>query len=105
MNLNELFIQGGLYNLNSSEAERRKKIMELKALSVEISRPPPRQKGQQAGPSLGAGATGAPPGSRGKGRSQLSFVPRAVASSSSNGNGSSSAPKSNADFRSMLLKK
>ena len=26
MNLNELFIQSGLYNLSSSEAERRKKI-------------------------------------------------------------------------------
>ena len=29
MNLNELFIQGGLYNLNSSEAERRKKIEDI----------------------------------------------------------------------------
>ena len=29
MNLNEIFIQGGLYNLNSSEAERRKKIEDL----------------------------------------------------------------------------
>ena len=26
MNLNELFIQSGLYNLNSSESDRRKKI-------------------------------------------------------------------------------
>ena len=29
MNLTEIFIQGGLYNLNSSEAERRKKIEDL----------------------------------------------------------------------------
>lgn len=29
MNLNELFIQGGLYNLSSSEAERRKKIEDI----------------------------------------------------------------------------
>lgn len=29
MNLNELFIQGGLYNLNSSEAERRQKIEDI----------------------------------------------------------------------------
>lgn len=29
MSLNELFIQGGLYNLNSSEAERRKKIEDI----------------------------------------------------------------------------
>ena len=77
-----------------------------KPLSVEISRPPPR-KGAQPGPSLGAGVA---LGSRGKGRSQLSFVPRAVAATTSgNGaNGSSAGaavPKSNADFRSMLLKK
>jgi len=26
MNLDELFIQGGLYNLNSSEVERKQKI-------------------------------------------------------------------------------
>ena len=29
MNLDELFIQGGLYNLSSSEAERRKKIEDV----------------------------------------------------------------------------
>jgi hypothetical protein len=29
MNLNELFIQGGLYNLSSSEAERRQKIEDI----------------------------------------------------------------------------
>ena len=29
MNLDELFIQGGLYNLNSSESERKQKIEEL----------------------------------------------------------------------------
>jgi hypothetical protein len=29
MNLDELFIQGGLYNLNSSEAERKQKIEDL----------------------------------------------------------------------------
>ena len=29
MNLDELFIQGGLYNLNSSDAERRQKIEDL----------------------------------------------------------------------------
>ena len=29
MDLNELFIQGGLYNLNSSEDERRKKIEDI----------------------------------------------------------------------------
>ena len=29
MNLDELFIQGGLYNLNSSETERKQKIEEL----------------------------------------------------------------------------
>jgi len=83
-------------------------------LSVEISRPPPRKPGgptPQSGPSLGSGLS---EGSRGKGRSQLSFVPRAVASSSSSStsNGSNGAtqksegaPKSNADFRSMLLGK
>ena len=85
-------------------------------LSVEISRPPPRKPGGptlQSGPSLGSGLS---EGSRGKGRSQLSFVPRAVASSSpatSNGSngttqkseGAGGQPKSNADFRSMLLGK
>ncbi len=29
MNLDELFIQGGLYNLNSSDVERKQKIEEL----------------------------------------------------------------------------
>lgn len=29
MNLDELFIQGGLYNLNSSDSERKEKIEEL----------------------------------------------------------------------------
>ena len=29
MNLDELFIQGGLYNLNSSDSERKQKIEEL----------------------------------------------------------------------------
>jgi len=90
-----------------------------KEISVAISRPPPRKDGkQQQGPSLGAGPSKDTfLGPRGRGRSQLSMVPRSVAtaktdkdptaSSSANGSNGSSIPppppKSNADFRSMLL--
>ena len=75
-------------------------------ISVAISRPPPRKEAPKAaGPSLGAGPSKDTfLGPRGRGRTQLSMVPRAVKSSEPSTNGSSE-PKSNADFRSMLLKK
>ena len=88
-------------------------VMDGRTISVAISQPPARkEESVTVSKSLGGGS-GAPVGPRGKGRSQLSFVPSVLkktsASSSSNSNGASSSSngssvsKSNADFRARFL--
>lgn len=86
--------------------------LEGKEISVALSNPPERKDAKSSGPppkSLGGGSSA---GSRGKGRSQVAFIPRslavAAAPKTNDGeekNGSGEKPKSNADFRSMLLGK
>ena len=70
-------------------------------ISVAISNPPPRK---EAAPpfarSLGGGSKEAV-GSRGRGRSQLSFVPSSLQKTQNSG--AKSEKMSNSDFRSMLL--
>ena len=73
--------------------------MEGCKLSVSISNPPARKEATTVDHSVKSlgGGSGGPLGPRGRGRSQLSFVPRAVKAT----NGSTA--KTNNDFRSMLL--
>ena len=106
--------------VNDSEASKAivkldNYVMDGRTISVAISQPPARkEESVTVSKSLGGGS-GAPVGPRGKGRSQLSFVPSVLkktstatgssstsngASSSSNG---SSVSKSNADFRARFL--
>ena len=91
-------------------------VLEGRTISVAISQPPARKQDSSVtvAKSLGGGGgSGQPLGPRGKGRTQLSFVPSvlkktsasATDSAASNSNGSSTngcASKSNADFRKLL---
>ena len=85
---------------------------------VAISDPPKRKESSAAqseapSRSLGGGSNTEPLGPRGRGRSNLSFVPRSVQKSNVNNtnggsnNGSTNGQKnmSNTDFRNMLLSK
>ena len=81
-----------------------------KLISVAISNPPVRkdvQKPQERISSLGSTSKDNLNGYRGKGRSQIAFVPRSVQKTSSqNGSGSKAPSKnsaSNSDFRNMML--
>ena len=84
------------------------KDIEGNIISVAISNPPPRKEANLAR-SLGSGDKDAFLGSRGRGRSQLSFVPSSLQknrqeSNLKKTNGSNNDEKmSNSDFRSMLL--
>ena len=88
-------------------------VIEGYTISVAISEPPARKQVEpvSVSKSLGGGGGSAQPvGPRGRGRTQLSFVPSVLKKpssttlSSSNGsNGTTSKSMSNADFKNMLL--
>ncbi|KAM6964962.1 squamous cell carcinoma antigen recognized by T-cells 3 [Aplochiton taeniatus] len=107
-------------------------VVEGRTISVAISNPPPRKRGEQPGSSRPPGAVARErpaPGSRGRGRTQISLLPRSLIKKTGSGNkaengtatkpidepfsgagnvsGSREAlPKlSNSDFAKMLLKK
>ena len=103
-----------------NEASAKKAIMEMDnreikglPISVAISNPPPKKDKQplRGTPiqSLGGGSNFESLGPRGRGRTQLSFVPRSVQNSTSsqktstNGSAAPTKTMSNTDFRNMLL--
>ena len=100
--------------VNASEAAKAIVQLDNKeisgcVISVAISNPPPRKETSAASSappfsrSLGGGDKDAPVGSRGRGRSQLSFVPRSLQKNQNQSQNSKSEKMSNSDFRSMLL--
>ena len=102
--------------VNASEAAKAIVQLDNKEISgclisVAISNPPPRKETPAASTvpftrSLGGGDKDGPVGSRGRGRSQLSFVPRSLQKSQNQSPQTSKSEKmSNSDFRSMLLGK
>merc|ERR1712113_1275919 len=121
---------GGMaYIEYENESSTKKAILELdnseikgQKIFVAISDPPKRKESSAAqseapSRSLGGGSNTEPLGPRGRGRSNLSFVPRSVQKSNVNtvntngGSNGASAPAasgvgknmSNTDFRNMLL--
>ena len=90
-------------------------MIENKVISVAISQPPPRKPGSSSGndtfPVKSLGGSSTSRSTFGNPKTVLSLIPRTVkqASTSSNGNEVSgngvAQPKSNADFRNMLLNK
>ena len=104
--------------LNANEASKAilkldSYVIEGYTISVAISEPPARKQLEPVSVSKslgGGGGSGQPLGPRGRGRSQLSFVPSVLKKpsttlSSNNGGSNGTNPKSmsNADFKNMLL--
>ena len=118
--------KGMAYIEYENESSTKKAIMELdnseikgQKIMVAISDPPKRKDNIQTAEaastrSLGGGSNTEHLGPRGRGRSNLSFVPRSVQKSNVNTNGGSNGASaasgvgknmSNTDFRNMLLSK